>query len=135
MQITVEIAVNASPEKVWSAWTTPQDIMQWNSPSSEWHCPVAEVDLREEGKFLLRMQAKDGREGFDHTGLYDKILLHQLIEYTTEEGRKSRIIFNSNGNNTKVTETFEPDTSISFNEQRDFVEAVLENFKKYVEGK
>ncbi|HYG40594.1 MAG TPA: SRPBCC domain-containing protein [Cytophagales bacterium] len=133
--ITVEIAVNATPEKVWKAWTTPEDVMQWNNPSSDWHSPVVEIDLREQGEFLFRMGAKDGSDGFDHTGVYNKIVTHQLIEYTTKEGRKSRIVFTPNGNGTKVSETFEPDTSISFDMQRDFVRAILENFKKHTEGK
>jgi uncharacterized protein YndB with AHSA1/START domain len=133
--ITVEIAVNATPEKVWKAWTTPEDVMQWNNPSSDWHSPVVEMDLREQGKFLLRMGAKDGSDGFDHTGVYNKIVMHQLIEYTTKEGRKSRIVFTSHENATKLSETFEPDTSMPFDRQRDFVRAILENFKKHVEGR
>jgi len=131
--ITVQIAVNATPEKVWKAWTTPKEVMLWNNPSSDWHSPVVEIDLREEGKFLFRMQAKDGSEGFDHAGIYDKILLHELIEYTTKEGRKSRIVFTPHGNSTQVSETFEPDRSISVDRQQDFVGAILENFKKHVE--
>jgi uncharacterized protein YndB with AHSA1/START domain len=132
--ITVEIVVNAELDNVWKAWTTPEDVMQWNAPSSDWHSPVVQIDLREQGKFLLRMGAKDGSEGFDHAGVYDKIVIGQLIEYTTKEGRKSRIAFTPNGNGTKVIETFEPEKSISFDMQRDFVKAILENFKKHVEG-
>ena len=68
--------------------------MQWNTPGADWHCPLVEIDLREEGEFLLRMGAKDGSEGFDHAGQYDTIVLHQLIEYTDrKEGRKSSIAF------------------------------------------
>lgn len=132
--ITVEIVVNAAPEHVWKAWTTPGNVRKWNSPSSDWHSPEVEIDLREEGKFLFRMGAKDGSEGFDHEGVYDRIVIHQLIEYTTKEGRKSQIVFTPNGTGTRVSETFEPDRSISLNMQKDFVQAILENFKKHVEG-
>ena len=133
--ITVEISVNVAPEKVWKTWTTPVDVMQWNTPSNDWHAPVAEIDLREQGKFLLRMGAKDGSDGFDHEGVYDKIIVNQLIEYTTKEGRKSKIVFQENERGTKVIETFEPDASVPFDMQRDFVQAVLENFKKHTEGR
>ncbi|HYG36980.1 MAG TPA: SRPBCC domain-containing protein [Cytophagales bacterium] len=133
--ITVEIVVNAAPENVWKAWTTPENVIQWNSPSSDWHSPVVEIDLREQGEFLFRMGAKDGREGFDHAGIYDKIIPHQFIEYTTREGRKSKIVFTSTGKGTKVSETFEPDRSVPLDMQRDFVQAVLENFKNHVEGR
>jgi uncharacterized protein YndB with AHSA1/START domain len=131
--ITVEILVNAALEKVWKAWTTPQDVMIWNTPSRDWHSPVVEIDLREQGKFFFRMGAKDGSEGFDHAGVYDKIIINRRIEYTTKEGRKSSIVFTPNGNSTKVSETFEPEKAISFDVQRDFVGAILENFKRHVE--
>ncbi|MDO1447023.1 SRPBCC domain-containing protein [Rhodocytophaga aerolata] len=133
--ITVQITINAALANVWSAWTTPQEVMHWNRPFSHWHCPVAEINLTEQGTFLLRMEAKDGSEGFDHAGQYDKILLHERIEYTTKEGRKSKILFTSDGNSTKVRETFEPDSSISFKEQRAFVDNILANFKKHVENR
>ena len=49
--ITVETTVNAPVERVWNAYTTPDDIMQWNSASDDWHTPSATVDLREGGLF------------------------------------------------------------------------------------
>jgi hypothetical protein len=81
------------------------------------------------------MGAKDGSEGFDHAGVYDKIVLYKLIEYTTKEGRKSRIVFTPNGDSTRISETFEPDRSISSDMQRDFVQAIVENFKMHVEAR
>ncbi|ETZ24329.1 hypothetical protein N824_14365 [Pedobacter sp. V48] len=32
-KITVEATVNAPVEKVWKAWNTPADIIQWNTPT------------------------------------------------------------------------------------------------------
>jgi uncharacterized protein YndB with AHSA1/START domain len=59
-RICVESSVAAPIEEVWLAYTTPEDIMQWNSASDDWHCPAATVDLREGGTFSSRMEAKDG---------------------------------------------------------------------------
>ena len=57
--ITVETTVAAPVAKVWDAYTTPEDIMEWNSPSEDWHTPAATVDLREGGAFSSRMEAKE----------------------------------------------------------------------------
>ena len=79
--ITVETTVAAPVSAVWDAYITPEDIMQWNSPSDDWHTPAATVDLREGGAFSSRMEAKDGSMGFDFAGTYTKIVEHELIEY------------------------------------------------------
>lgn len=79
--ITVATTVAAPVAAVWDAYITPEDIMQWNSPSDDWYTPAATVDLREGGAFSSRMEAKDGSMGFDFAGTYTKIVEHELIEY------------------------------------------------------
>ena len=59
-QITVDTTVAAPVEDVWSAYTCPEDITQWNFANGDWCCPRAEVDLRPGGKQIARMEAKDG---------------------------------------------------------------------------
>ena len=105
--ITVETIVQSPVEKVWQYWTTPGHIENWNNASGDWHTPRAENDLRAGGKFLSRMEAKDGSVGFDFAGMYDAIKKNELIEYTIDDGRKVKITFSSIGNETKVVETFE----------------------------
>src|ERR1700761_6403585 len=80
MKITVEAAVRAPIDAIWRAWTTPEDIKQWNAASADWHTTSAAVDLREGGAFCSRMEAKDGSMGFDFTGVYTRIVEHQRIE-------------------------------------------------------
>lgn len=80
MKITIEATVKAPVEQVWRAWTTPADIKQWNSASAEWRTTDVSVDLREGGVFSSRMEAKDGRMGFDFAGTYTKIVPKELIE-------------------------------------------------------
>src|SRR6201988_2232650 len=82
MKITVETAVAAPIEQVWRAWTTPDDIKQWNAASDDWHTTAATVDLRVGGQFSSRMEAKDGSMGFDFAGTYTKVVPHELIECT-----------------------------------------------------
>jgi uncharacterized protein YndB with AHSA1/START domain len=80
MKITVEAKIAAPIEEVWRAWTTPEDIQQWNAASGDWHTTAATVDLREGGAFSSRMEAKDGSMGFDFAGTYTCVIPHQLIE-------------------------------------------------------
>src|SRR5258706_5192774 len=133
--ITVETMLNKPVESVWKIWTTPADIMQWNNPFDDWHSPRVQNDLKQGGSFFYRMEAKDGSAGFDHHGKYDKVITHQLIEYTVSDGRKSIIEFVSNGDTTLVIETFEPEKENTIEMQRDFCQSVLNNFKKYAENK
>lgn len=132
--ITVETTVNAPVEKVWQSWTRPEHITQWNNASDDWHTPRAENDLRVGGTFLARMEAKDGSFGFDFGGVYDDVQENRYIEYTLGDGRKVKVHFTSQGNSTKVVETFEAENTHSIEMQKGGWQAILDNFKKYTEA-
>ncbi len=131
--VTVENTVNAPVEKVWEFWTVPEHITKWNTALDTWRSPSAKNDLRVGGKFSFRTEAKDGSMGFDFDGVYDKVKKNQLIAYTIGDGRKVKVIFTSQGNSTKVVETFEAENTHSIEMQRDGWQAILNNFKKYAE--
>jgi len=133
MQITVETTVAAPVEAVWRAYTTPEDIRQWNAASPDWHTTAASVDLREGGAFSSRMEAKDGSMGFDFAGTYTKIVPHQLIEYAFGE-RKARVEFVAEGNATKVRVSFDPENEFPQEQQRQGWQAILENFARHVQA-
>jgi uncharacterized protein YndB with AHSA1/START domain len=132
-KITVETTVQAPVEKVWEYWTEPTHIKKWNSASDDWHTPIAENDLRAGGKFLSRMEAKDGSFGFDFGGIYDEVKLHEVIAYTLGDERKVKITFISQGNDTKVIETFDTEKTNPIEMQEAGWQAILDNFKKYSE--
>jgi uncharacterized protein YndB with AHSA1/START domain len=132
--ITVQSIINAPIEKVWQYWTSPEHITQWNNASDDWHAPRAENDVQVGGKFTTRMEAKDRSFGFDFGGVYDEVRLHEYIAYTIGDGRKVNITFSGNGNETSVTETFEPENQNPLDMQQAGWQAILDNFKKYVEA-
>lgn len=132
--ITVQTLVNAPVEKVWNTWTKPEHITQWNNASDDWHTPYAENDLRVGGLFKATMAAKDGSFSFDFTGTYSDVKTNQLIEYTIADGRSVKIVFESKGNTTQVTETFEAEAENPVEMQRGGWQAILDNFKKYTES-
>ncbi|MDP4146739.1 MAG: SRPBCC family protein [Bacillota bacterium] len=131
--ITIKATVNAPVEMVWRYWTEPEHIRKWNSASEDWHTPHAENDLRVGGKFLSRMEAKDGSFGFDFGGIYDKVELYKVIAYTLGDGRKVEISFSRGDNKTEIVETFEAESVNSIEMQQSGWQAILDNFKKYTE--
>ena len=133
--ITVQVTINAPVDQVWKKWTTPDDIIHWCSGSADWHTPRAENDLRVGGKFLTRMEAKDGSMGFDFEGVYNSIKTNELIEYVIGDGRKVKIEFASSENHTEIFETFETESTNPVEMQRSGWQTILDNFKNYVESK
>lgn len=135
-KITIETDVNAPLSKVWETWTKPEHIVKWNNASPDWHSPRAENDVREGGKFLIRMESKDGKEGFDFAGTYDEVATEDFISYTIGDGRKVEISFEDEGDGkTHVTETFEAESENPVEMQRAGWQAILDNFKKYAESR
>lgn len=133
--ITIHAQVEAPMELVWHCWVTPEDIMQWNTASDDWHTTRAENNLVEGGTFLSRMEAKDGSFGFDFGGVYNKVEKYQCIEYTIGDGRYVTIQFKKHGNGVHITEAFEAEQINSAELQRSGWQAILNNFKKYTEEK
>lgn len=133
-RITVQTTINAPVEEVWELWNNPRDIEKWNNASDDWHTPRAENDLRTKGRFNYRMEAKDGSSGFDFTGIYDVVKPNEKIEYTMGDGRKVRVDFRRNQNQTIVTESFDAEDENSPELQQSGWQAILDNFKKYAEN-
>jgi len=133
MKITVETTIQASISKVWSAYTTPADIKQWNTASDDWHTTQSTVDLRVGGEFTSRMEAKDGSFGFDFAGTYTKIVPNELIEYSFGD-RTSQVEFVARENGVTVRVTFDAESENSVEQQRQGWQAILNNFAKHVEA-
>jgi uncharacterized protein YndB with AHSA1/START domain len=133
MKITVETTVKAPIEKVWRAYTTPEDIKQWNAASDDWHTTAATVDLRVGGAFSSRMEAKDGSMGFDFAGTYTNVVKHKRIEYSFGE-RKAQVEFSSAAKGVRVCVTFDSESTHSAEQQRDGWQAILNNFARHVEA-
>lgn len=134
MKITVQTTVKAPLARVWEAYNTPADIVQWNTAIDTWHCPSASVDLRVGGVFSSRMEAKDGSMGFDFAGTFTRVETHKLLEYAFGD-REARVDFAEGPEGTKVTVTFDAEDQNPEEMQRGGWQAILENFRKHVEAK
>lgn len=131
MKITVETTVDAPIEKVWRAYNNPQDIMQWNAASDDWHTTASSVDLRVGGAFSSRMEARDGSMGFDFAGTYTKIIPHELIAYSFGD-RMAQITFKESSQGVVVRVTFDSEPTNSIEQQRAGWQSILDNFKRYL---
>jgi uncharacterized protein YndB with AHSA1/START domain len=134
MKITVETLINAKLNKVWDAWNNPVDIKQWNTAQEDWRTTKSSVDLREGGKFLSRMEAKDGSVGFDFEGTYTRIVPNTAIEYRMSDGREVKVEFVERPGGVLVKETFDAETENPPELQRTGWQAILDNFGRHVEA-
>lgn len=134
IKVTVEATINAPVEKVWKCWTETNHIVNWNNASDDWHSPKAESEFKVGGKFSYRMEAKDGSFGFDFAGIFDHILVNEQMDYTLGDGRQVFIVFKNNGSSTHISQTFEAETENTIELQKGGWQAILNNFKKYVEA-
>lgn len=133
-KITIQANVAAVRKKVWEYYTTPEHITQWNFATDDWTCPTASNDLRVGGKYSARMEAKDGSFGFDFEGIYEEFSDHENYTFIMTDGRKVKVSFDEKGGNTDVVITFDAETQNPVDMQRDGWQAILNNFKKYVEN-
>ncbi|MCU0470356.1 MAG: SRPBCC family protein [Arcicella sp.] len=133
ISITVEAIIHAPLANVWEYWTNPVHIQNWTFASDEWHAPHATNDLRIGGKFLTRMEAKDGSMGFDFEGVYTHIEPLKTIEYVLEDGRQIKISFVQNDGEVSIVETFDAENENPIEMQETGWQMILDNFKKYAE--
>lgn len=136
MKITVETTVSAPRSRVWNAYSNPDDIVQWNAASDDWHTTRSSVDLRPGGKFSSRMEAKDGSFGFDFEGTYTRVEPERLIAYSFGD-REATVEFLAAGDGAAgvtVRVTFDSEETHTVEQQRAGWQAILDRFRRHVEG-
>ncbi len=85
--IVISRIFTCSLEKVWKAWTEPENIKKWWGPK-HYTCPHFSIDFKVGGKYLACMKDKDHKEMWS-TGIYKEI----------EDGRK--IVFTDHFSDSK----------------------------------
>lgn len=133
-KITIQAIVSADRQKVWDYYTNPDRITKWNFAIDTWHCPTASNDMRVGGKYLARMEAKDGSFGFDFEAIYNEIVNGEKFTYTMTDNRVVHVTFKELDNNqTEVKVIFDAETENPVEMQRQGWQSILDNFKKYTE--
>jgi uncharacterized protein YndB with AHSA1/START domain len=132
-KIIINSVINAAPNKVWQYYTSPEHITQWNFADPSWCCPSASNDMRVGGKYIARMEARDGSFGFDFEAVYDEIEEGKRFAYTAGD-RQVIVVFEVLGEQTKVIVSFDPENENPIEMQQQGWQSILDNFKQYVEN-
>src|SRR6266481_2528012 len=77
-EVVLEKIYDASPEKIWQAWTDPEMLKQWWGQNNV-IIPECEVDARVGGKFYIVMEAGEAM------GSYKGTKWPMLAEFTVVE--------------------------------------------------
>lgn len=133
-KINVETIINSNLQKVWNYFTKPEHITKWNFANNDWCCPTASNDLKVGGKYSARMETKDGSFGFNFDAIYDEVKENNKLTYSLADGRQSTTTFENKDNVTVVKTSFDAETQNTIHQQRDGWQAILNNFKLYVEA-
>ncbi len=133
-KIKISSIILKPKKQVWDYYTLPQHITQWNFADPSWHCPHAENDVQVGGKYLARMEAKDGSFGFDFMGVYTHLNFGNSYTLVLEDEREVIVQFNSKtADSTDITILFDPETENPLEMQQAGWQAILNNFKNYCE--
>ncbi|HMY80477.1 MAG TPA: SRPBCC domain-containing protein [Candidatus Absconditabacterales bacterium] len=143
-KLTVSTTIQKPLEYIRERRNNPDHIVHRCFASDDWCCPRASNDLNVGGLLIARMEAKDGSFGFDMIGQYSVVEPMNTISYTmgsyerdtdfVDAGRVVDIVFEDLGTQgVRLTETFDAEEVHSHDLQIAGRQAILENFKKYVE--
>ena len=137
-KITVSTIVNIPLSQARSKRNTPADIMIRNHASDDRHCPAASNDLKIGGRLSATMAAKDWSFSFDFGWEYIYIEDQSLIQYIMDWDDRRMVLVNFDAvdaNSTEITEVFDIEKINSEELQKAWRQAIIDNFKKYVEKK
>ncbi|MBA5605614.1 SRPBCC domain-containing protein [Duganella sp. FT3S] len=130
--ITTEVIITAPVATVWDAFTTPADIKRWSALSDESQATECTVNLREGGKFHLRMKSQGEDPGSNFEGTITKLVPHSLLELSLGD-RTASVQFERLGENVGVTVVFNAESEDSIADEQQLSLMILQNFARYVQ--
>jgi uncharacterized protein YndB with AHSA1/START domain len=78
--LTIKRRFNASPDKVFSAWTDPEKVKRWMGPG-QIKALSAQSDPRTGGRYRWVMKSPDGEE-HDVSGVYREVIPNEKLVFT-----------------------------------------------------
>jgi PhnB protein len=131
-ELLISRIFEASRERVWKAWTEPEQIKKWWGPKT-FTAPVVTVDFRVGGKYLYCMRSPDGKDYWSTGTFFEIVPLTRIVltdSFADEKGNvvpasyygmsadfplESRVtlIFEDDGNKTKFTLKYDDVSKIS----------------------
>ena len=136
--LIVRRRINATPQKLFAAWTQPTFLVRWWGPQGV-ACPAAEIDLRVGGSYRIANQLPDGTVIWI-AGIFEVIEPPHRLRYTwkleSQSGPAERVTvcFEAHGAATEVIVTHEriPDEATKMSHERGWT-GCLDGLAKYAE--
>ena len=79
-ELTLERVIDASPEKLFRAWTEPELLQKWFCPRP-WTVSSAQLDVRPGGTSLVIMRSPEGQE-YPNKGVYLDVVKNERLVFT-----------------------------------------------------
>lgn len=90
-ELAITRVFDAPREKVWKAWTDPEEVKKWWGPKN-FTAPVSKIDLRVGGRYLSCMRGPDGKDYWS-TGVYREIVpMERLVVTDSFADEKGNIV-------------------------------------------
>lgn len=127
--LTLTRRLNAPPEKVYAAWTDPEQLVQWFGPAGvEAGSVKAEIDLRAGGRYRISFNAKGGYN--EVGGVYRDVVANARLVFswawhsTPERESLVTVLLKPEGAGTLLTFTHEQfaDATARDNHERGWTE-------------
>ncbi|MGR9074175.1 MAG: SRPBCC family protein [Gammaproteobacteria bacterium] len=80
LDLAFERLVDVPKERIWQAWTRPEQLMPWFCPLP-WKTVDCEIDLRPGGLFRTVMESPEGRR-FPNIGCYLEVVENRRLAWT-----------------------------------------------------
>ena len=141
-KIVIQHTFAAPIERVYQAWTDPQQIVQWFRPNERWNSSVVDIDPTPGGRHNITMHHTDGDE-FRNLGRYVEIVPNERLSFTwnaagsTMGGEETfvTIDFRAVSNGTELTLTHDRHTDPKVLEQTTSGwTGILETLNTYLEA-
>lgn len=130
IKITKKLA--ATPQRVYEAFTNPEDLVNWYSASEGWTTPSAEIDAVAGGKFKIRFEDPTGQNSFDYEGVFSKLEEPGCIEQTLGDDRTVITRIQEVPGGSEIIQEFDADTTFSREYQAQGWLAILDNLEAYL---
>jgi uncharacterized protein YndB with AHSA1/START domain len=79
--LTLKRQLKAAPEKVYAAWTQPEQMIRWWGVTPHPKPPIAETDLRVGGRYRVQFWGTDG-EHHSVSGVYREVVPNRKLVFT-----------------------------------------------------
>jgi uncharacterized protein YndB with AHSA1/START domain len=76
-ELSISRLINATPGKVWKAWSRPEHLARWWIPHPM-ECKVIKLDLRPGGGFETRMREGTGTSSPMSKGAFSRLFLNSV---------------------------------------------------------